>query len=250
MPSSPVRSDGGSTARQGGRQDGRQARWDRHNQERRQQILDAAIAVVEAHEPGAEVHVQQIAERAGLSRTVVYRHFSDRADLDRAVQTAIVDDLSGELLPAVTLDGTIPQIIERIVSTYVSWAVAHPALHRLAEQDSSADGTGPLQQGIERIAHQVVELISTAVELLGVEMSQDESDAVDPLVFGLVGAVFSAVRRWMARPERTPSAPVLVSLVTDSVWFILDGHARSLGLSLHRDQPVEELLAAAAGGRE
>ena len=59
--------------------------------------------------------------------------------------------------------------VERIVSTYVSWAVAHPALHRLAEQDSSVDGTGPLQQGIEKIAHQVVELISTAVELLGVD---------------------------------------------------------------------------------
>jgi hypothetical protein len=47
MPTSPVRSDGGSAARQGGRQDGRQARWDRHNQERRQQILDAAIAALE-----------------------------------------------------------------------------------------------------------------------------------------------------------------------------------------------------------
>ena len=75
------------------RPDGRQARWDRHNQERRQRILDAAIAVVESGEPGAEVHVQQIAEQAGLSRTVVYRHFADRSDLDRAVQTAIVDDL-------------------------------------------------------------------------------------------------------------------------------------------------------------
>lgn len=231
------------------RPDGRQARWDRHNQERRTRILDAAIAVVEDGEPGAEVHVQQIAERAGLSRTVVYRHFSDRADLDRAVQTAIVDDLSAELLPAVTLEGTIPQIIERIVSTYVSWAVSHPALHRLAEQDTSVDGTGPLQQGIERIAHQVAELITTAVDLLGVEVTKDEADAVDPLVFGLVGAVFSAVRRWMARPERTPSAPVMVSLVTDSVWFILDGHARSLGLDLRRDQPVDELLASAAEGR-
>jgi len=228
--------------------DGRQARWDRHNQERRQRILDAAIAVVEAGEPGAEVHVQAIATEAGLSRTVIYRHFDDRADLDRAVQTAIVDDLSAELLPAVTLDGTIPQIIERIVSTYVSWAVAHPALHRLAESDSA--GTGPFQQGIERIAHQVVELITTAVELLGVEVSQDEQDAIDPLVFGLVGAVFSAVRRWLARAERRPSAPVMVGLVTDSVWFILDGHARGLGLSLRRDQLVEDLLATSVARGE
>ncbi|MCW2797392.1 TetR/AcrR family transcriptional regulator [Nocardioides sp.] len=227
------------------RPDGRQVRWDRHNQERRQQILDAAIDVVEAGEPGAEVHVQQIAEQAGLSRTVVYRHFADRADLDRAVQTEILDGLWAELLPALSLEGSIHDIIERVVATYVGWAVAHPALHRLAEQDSSADGTGPLQQGLERISAQVVELITTAVELLGPEMNEDERAAIDPLVFGIVGAVFSAVRRWVSRPERTPPAPALVQLVSDTVWHIINGHALGLGLELDPHQPVEELVGSA-----
>jgi AcrR family transcriptional regulator len=229
------------------RPDGRQVRWDRHNQERRRQILDAAIAVVEAGEPAAEVHVQQIAEQAGLSRTVVYRHFADRADLDRAVQIEILDGLWAELLPALSLDGTIHDIIERIVATYVSWAVAHPALHRLAERDSSAAGTGPLQQGLERISARVVELITTAVEILGLEMTEDERAAIDPLVFGIVGAVFSSVRRWVSRPERTPSAPALVLLVSDTVWYIINGHARGLGLELDPHQPVEELLGAVDG---
>ncbi|GAA2003873.1 MULTISPECIES: TetR/AcrR family transcriptional regulator [Nocardioides] len=229
-----------------GRPDGRQARWDRHNQERRQQIIDAALAVIEAGEPGAEVHVQQYAEQAGLSRTVIYRHFADRADLDRAVQTAIVEGLAAELLPAVTLDGTIPEIVGRVVRTYVDWATTHPALHHVAEQDTSLDGSGPLQQGIERIAAQVVEVITTAVDLLDLEVSEDERAALDPLVFGLVGAVFGAVRRWMAKPEQTPPAPLLVALTTDSVWFILQGHARSLGLELRSDQPIEQLLEQAS----
>lgn len=225
-----------------GRPDGRQARWDRHNEQRRQQILDAAIAVIEDGEPGAEFHVHQIAERAGLNRTVVYRHFSDRSDLDRAVQSEIFDGLWAELLPSVTLDGTIPQIVERIVATYVGWAVAHPALHRVAEQ--GADGPGPLQQGLARIAAQVGELITTAVEVLDLDVDDDERAAIDPLVFGLVGAVFGAVRRWMARPDRVPAAPKLVELVTRSVWFILEGHGRALGVVLDPRQPVEELLAS------
>ena len=189
------------------------------------------------------MHVQQIADRAGLSRTVVYRHFADRADLDRAVQAEIVDALYAELLPEVTLEGTIPQIVERIVATYVGWAVTHPALHRLAEQDSSTSGPGPLQHGIERIALAVAELITTAFDLLEVELGEDERASVDPLVFGLVGAVFSAVRRWMSRPDRVPPAPVIVSLVTDSVWYLLQGHARTLGVPLERDEPIEVLLA-------
>lgn len=226
-----------------GRTDGRQARWDRHNQERRQVILDAAIAVVEESEPGAEIHVQQIAERAGLSRTVVYRHFDDRADLDRAVQSEILEGLWSLLLPSVTLDGTIPQIVERIVSTYVGWAVAHPSLHKLAELDTSRDGNGPLQQGLERIAEQVAALIVTAVDTLAVDVTDEERAAIDPLVFGLVGAVFGAVRRWMSKPDRVPPAEVLVELTTQSVWHILRGHGETLGVELLADQPVQELLA-------
>ncbi|WP_307828028.1 TetR/AcrR family transcriptional regulator [Nocardioides sp. SYSU D00038] len=222
-------------------------RWDRHNQERRQQIIDAAIAVIEENEPGAEVHVQQIAERAGVGRTVVYRHFTDRADLDRAVQQDVLDGVAGALLPHVTLDGTVPDIVERIVGTYVEWAVAHPALHRLAEADG-ADGTGPLRLGLERISDTVVEIITTAVDGLGLELGRDHRAAIDPLVHGLVGAVFGAVRRWLARPEREPRAEVLVGLVTDSVWFIIQGHARTLGLRLDREQPVEDLLASALAG--
>lgn len=233
------------TTRRDARPDGRQARWDAHNQERRRRILDAAIAVVEAHEPGAEVHVQQIAARAGLSRTVVYRHFSDRADLDRAVQETVLEGLWAELLPSITLDGTIPQIIERVVATYVGWTVAHPALHRMAEQDAVGSGPGPLEQGLARIAEQVVALITTAVGILDLELDDDQQAALDPLVFGLVGAVFSAVRRWIARPVREPAAPKLVELVTRSVWFTVQGHARGLGIELRARQPVEELLTGA-----
>lgn len=227
--------------------DGRQARWDEHNQTRRQQIIDAAVEVIEAGEPGAEVHVQQIAQRAGLSRTVIYRHFDDRGDLDRAVQVDILDGLWARLLPAVSLDGTVPHIIERVVSTYVGWAVDHPALHKLAEQDVSADGTGPLAQGIERIARQVSELITVALDLLDAKATDDERAAIDPLVFGLVGAVFGAVRRWMSMPVREPAAPVVIQLVTRSVWHLLNGHAADLGITLDPDQPVEDLLRLEEG---
>jgi AcrR family transcriptional regulator len=225
------------------RPDGRQSRWDGHNAERRQHLIDAAISEIEAGEPGAEVHVHQIAKRAGVGRTVVYRHFDDRADLDRAVQTEVVDRLSGTLVEAVSLEGTIPDIIGRVVGLYVDWAVAHPALHQLTLQDASS---GPLEDGVSRIAGQVREVITYAVDLLALDLTDEQRGALDPLVFGLVGAVFGAVRRWATLPERTPSAATLVELVTDSVWFLLAGHARALGLELDRDQQVQDLLLSAA----
>ena len=218
--------------------DGRQQRWAKHNEERRQQIIDAAIAVVEENEPAAEFHVQQIAERAGLNRTVVYRHFADRADLDRAIQTEILDELIDLLLPAVALDGTINEIITRIVSAYVEWTETHPALHRFAEAQSGTT----LEMGMSKIAASLVEVLEAAVELLGVELSDDEKAAIDPLAHGLVGAVLGAVRRWVTREPREPSSERVSALLAESVWYLIDGHARRFGLELDPDVPVEELL--------
>ncbi|MEO3787334.1 TetR/AcrR family transcriptional regulator [Actinocorallia sp. B10E7] len=228
------------------RPDGRQARWDRHNHERHRHIVAAAIAVIEENEPGTHIHLQQIADRAGLTRSVIYRHFTDRAELDRAVLTAVVDSLADELLPAVTLDGTIPDIVERVVSRYVGWAVAHPSLHRLAESDPVTRTASPLQRGLERISEQVASVVVTALDTLGVPLRDEERAMIDPLAFGLVGAVFSAVRRWLVLGEDQPPAPVLVTSLSDSVWYLLKGHAHSLGVDLRRDQPVQALLEQAS----
>ena len=226
------------------RTDGRQSRWERHNRDRRRHLIEAAIAEVESAPPGADVHVQQIAERAGVGRTVVYRHFDDRADLDRAVTTEIVDRLANTLVDAVTLEGTVPDIVRRVVGIYVQWATEHPPLHHLVIQGGGSGGS-PLEEGMGRIAGQVHELLVYAVEVLGLELSDDERAALDYLAFGLVGAVFGAVRRWADAGPQRPSAEVLIDLVADSVWFLISGHAAQLGLQLDRDQPVDDVLLAA-----
>jgi AcrR family transcriptional regulator len=219
--------------------DGRQARWNKHNLERRQVILDAAIAVVEASEPGAEIHVQQIAERAGLNRSVVYRHFTDRADLDHAILVEIVEGVMERLLPALTLDGTVPEIIHRMVFAYVDWAAGHPELHRLVDHASIG---GALEQGLDRVASVIVEVLETALDMLGVELDEDDAAAIDPLAYALVGAAFSSVRRWVSREPRRPDTAEFASLLSDSVWLILNGHAARLGVEIDPDLPIEELL--------
>lgn len=227
--------------------DGRQQRWRQHNLDRRQRIIEAAVAVIEESGPGAEVHVQQIAERAGLSRSVVYRHFEDRADLDRAVQAAIVGDIASRLLPSVNLHGTGPEIVQRIVGTYVAWAAAHPALHRAADHETD-DLSGPLEKAREEIASQVSTVIGAAILALGAEPSDEESAMLDPLVYGLVGAVFGSVRRWLHRPERALSEESLTRVVSRSVWFVISGHAAELGLELSPDQRLDELATLAGLG--
>jgi len=233
--------------------DGRQVRWDRHKEERRQQIIAAAIAVVEESEPGADVHIQQIAERAGLSRTVVYRHFEDRADLDRAVQATILEAFWAELLPEITLDGTVPQIIERAVGTYVWWAVAHPALHRLADHDVAFrarpdDGGGPLEQGLERVAGQIAEIVHLGAVALGGTLGEEERASIDPLAYGMVGAAFASVRRWLAHPDPTLTPDAVITLISQTLWFAVDGHARRFGVHIDPDRPVHDIAGEVLAG--
>jgi len=231
-----------------GKTDGRQLRWDSHNQARRQHILDAAIRVLADAPPGAEVHVQQIADRAGLSRTVVYRHFADRADLDAAVQGRALELLRAELVPALSFEGTPVDIIRRIVSAYVGWASEHPSLHEFAQQDPPGAGQGQMERAIQQIAGQIEDLISVGVEVLHVRLDDDDVAALDPLVFGLVGAVFTSTRRWLSLPERRPSREQFVELVTEAVWLQIAGMAGHRGVELDPHLPVEALLEAAFDG--
>lgn len=238
---------------QPGARDGRQVRWDQHKEERRQQIIDAAIAAVEESGPGAEVHVQQIAERAGLSRTVVYRHFEDRADLDRAVQTKILDGLWAELMPKITLDGTVPEIVERAVGTYVQWAVAHPALHQLADHDVARggrpeSGSGPLEEGLERLAGQIAQVVHLGAVALGGTLSDEDRASLDPLAYGMVGAVFSSVRRWLTHPDPSLTPEAVITLISQTLWFGIDGHARRFGVEIDPDRTVEDIAGDMLAG--
>jgi AcrR family transcriptional regulator len=231
-----------------GKTDGRQLRWDSHNAARRQHILDAAIGVLADAVPGADIHVQQIADRAGLSRTVVYRHFADRADLDQAVQGRALELLRAELVPALLFEGTPVDIIRRVVSAYVGWASDNPGLHEFAQQDPPGSGAGQMERAIQQIAGQIEDLINVGVEVLQVRLDAEEVAALDPLVFGLVGAVFNATRRWLGRPERAPGRERFVELVTESVWLQIAGMAKARGVELAPDVPVEALLEAAFDG--
>ena len=234
-----------------GPRDGRQTRWDSHKLERRRQIIEAAIAIAQENPPGAEIHVQEIAERAGLSRTVVYRHFGDRADLDRAVQAEILDQVWALLLPQITFHGTVPEIITRAISSYVQWAVAHPALHRLADHDSqreAAQQAGPLEAGLDRIAERITGLLMLALPDHNRDHDRDPaSDAavtalVDPLVYGVVGMAFSSVRRWISQPVQVASAAEVIAMVSESIWFVIQGHGALFGVALDRETRVEDLV--------
>jgi len=222
--------------------DGRKRRWQQHNADRRQAVIDAAITVLARDlEPGAELSVQQIADEASVHRTVLYRYFEDRTDLDVAIQQEICNRAGELLLAAVTLEGTPRDIVHRIITAYVSWAVDNLALMRFAERDIPGAATKPLDDAIGRIAEQIELVIGGFLALLDAEVGDDDRDALTPYVFLLVGGVMAAVRSWSSRAELRPAAPDFTRLLADVTWLQIEGLAASRNIEVP-DLPVEQLL--------
>jgi len=223
------------------RPDGRQVRWDAHKASRRQLIIDAALSATEAAPPGTVVPLHDIAERAGVVRTVVYRHFADRAELDYAMQQRALEMLRDAVTDSLALEGSITQIIERIVTAYVNWAADHPELHRIAT-DERLGGARDLEMTIADIADRLEALLNLAIALLSVDLTAEDTQAMDPLVFGLVGQAFGTVRRWLRQRDREPDAATLAKFIARSVWFQIDGHARDRGIELDPEVDITELF--------
>src|SRR5437763_7604163 len=71
---------GGAAAARG---DARRERWRAHREARREEFVEATIRAVARH--GPEVGMDEIAAEAGVTKPVLYRHFTDKADLYLAV---------------------------------------------------------------------------------------------------------------------------------------------------------------------
>lgn len=229
--------------------DGRSTRWEKHNRQRREVIIGAALAVVEELPPGAEVHVAQIARRAGMARPAVYRHFADRAELDRAVRERIVAMLMERLASPDTLSGEVGQVIHDLVHTYVTWAEEHAPLHHVAVGADAGEPDSPIRQAIGELVRTLRPLVLAGVTAFGATLDVDDEASVDLVIVGLVAEVVAVVRTWLERSERLPSATALSRRLADSVWFQLDGHARARGAVIDPSCTLEELVERALGAR-
>ncbi|WP_181445187.1 TetR/AcrR family transcriptional regulator [Micromonospora endophytica] len=111
---------------------------------RRQLIVEAAVRVIE--ESGTEAGLGAVADRAGLPRPHVYRHFTSKDDLDQAVARHAARLLSAYIRPSLSAAGTPPEVIHGIIGRVLSWAVEHPNLYRFRARLRTAQAVPELAE--------------------------------------------------------------------------------------------------------
>jgi AcrR family transcriptional regulator len=189
--------------------DGRRARWTEHRRARREDLVTAAVEAVRL--AGPEFAVEDVARSAGVSKTVIYRYFSDKDEL--------VDAVLGRISEAILLPRLLGELaadrrddraqLRAVIAAFVSLIEDEPALYRFAYAHAGRSGRADLVAATER----------EIAEALGVLMGERlaaagrPADAAMTWAYGVVGMVQLAAHWWSG--ARTVPAAQLVDQLTD-----------------------------------
>ncbi len=201
-PASPVPASGAA-------EDGRRSRWTEHRRARRADLVTAGVEAV--RQSGPDFAVDDVARSAGVSKTVIYRYFSDKDELIDAVlaeiSTAVLlPRLLGELLAERPDDRAR---LHAVIAAFVSLIEDEPALYRFAYAHTGRAGRTDLVAATEReIAEALGRLMAGRLAEAGLP-----TDGAMTWAYGVVGMVQLAAHWWSA--HRTVSAAELVAQLTD-----------------------------------
>jgi len=200
--------------------DRRASRWDAHRETRRVELTDAAILAIREH--GAGVGMDEVATRAGTSKTVVYRHFTDRTELYVAVCARVADVLVGQVRAAMDrADGPRAQASAGI-EAYLRLIEHDPEVYRfvvhrpLVDRPLDAD---PVADLVSLMGDQAAAVIAAQLRRTG-----SDTTAATPWGHGIVGLVRAAADNWLARPAGM-TREELAGHLTDLAWAGLSAAA-------------------------
>jgi AcrR family transcriptional regulator len=187
--------------------DGRRARWTEHRRARREDLVAAAVEAV--RRVGPELAVDDVARSAGVSKTVIYRYFSDKdelidAVLDRIAQAILLPRLLGELGADHPDDRTA---LRSVVAAFVSLIEEEPQLYRFGYAQAGRSGRADLVADAERI------VASALGEHLGARLAEAgrPTEPAMTWAYGVVGMVQLAAH-WWSDTRHVPSSDLVEHL--------------------------------------
>jgi AcrR family transcriptional regulator len=195
-------------------QAGRGARLPRNA--RRAQLLAAAQDIFAANGYHAAA-MDEIAERAGVSKPVLYQHFPGKLELYMALLETHVDELIRRVTDAMesTTDNKVR--VRNAVGAYFDFVDGESQAFRLVFE-SDLRGEPVVQDAIERATEASVRVITATITA---DAGLDEERA-SLLAVGLVGVSQVAARAWLAAQRPIPKDEA-VGLISTLAWRGIGG---------------------------
>jgi AcrR family transcriptional regulator len=183
---------------------------------RRNQLLGAAQEVFVAQGYHAAA-MDDIAERAGVSKPVLYQHFPGKLDLYLALLDQHCEALLDSVRAALGSTTDNKQRVTATVDAYFAYVEDEGGAFRLVFE-SDLTNEPAVRERVDRVALQCAEAIS-AVIAEDTGLSKDESMllAVVLLAVGLGGVSQVVARYWLSSESRMPR-DTAVQLLTSLAW--------------------------------
>jgi AcrR family transcriptional regulator len=209
--------------------DGRRTRWTKHREERRAEFVAAAMRVLA--EVGPEFGIEQVAVEAGVTKPVLYRHFSDKADLVEAMGERATHILLDRLIPALNSEEAPVPRIRKSVDAVLATLEEYPNLYWVLARHGHG-GDAVVRADKEIIATALSALLGDYLRAFGLD-----SGAAEPWAYGVVGLVQNTAEWWLER--RSMSRDSVTEYLTTLVWAAIDGFARQRDVVIDPNVPLE-----------
>ena len=188
--------------------------------ERRAQLLAAALEVFTSAGYHAAA-MDEIADRAGVSKPVLYQHFPSKLDLYLAVLDTHIDSLVFAIQRAIqsTPDNSIR--VQATIAAYFDFIEADGEAFRLLfESDMNVEPA--VRERLNRMTYDCAAAVSAVISL-DTGLPQE---AAMLLGVGLIGSAQVTARHWLERDSKLTREQAQ-NLVTNIIWRGISGFPRS-----------------------
>ena len=184
--------------------------------ERRAQLLAAALEVFTS----AGYHqaaMDEIADRAKVSKPVLYQHFPSKLDLYLAVLDLHIDSLVFDIQKAIASTSDNADRVQATVDAYFSFINDEGEAFRLLfESDMSVEPQ--VRERLNRMTYDCAAALSAVISL-DTGLSKEASMM---LAVGLIGTTQTAARHWLERDGKI-NREIAGELVSNLIWRGISG---------------------------
>ncbi|SEG98699.1 transcriptional regulator, TetR family [Nonomuraea solani] len=187
---------------------------------RRRQLLSAAQEVFVENGYHAAA-MDEIAERAGVSKPVLYQHFPGKLELYLALLDLHVDDMVNRCREALASTHENKLRVQATFSAFFDFVSSQGEAFRLVFE-SDLRNVAPVRQRVERSLQECAEMVSELIQ----EDTGCTSDEAHLLGVGLVGMAEVSARYWVTTHGSIPK-DAAEQLMARLAWRGISGFPRT-----------------------
>lgn len=188
--------------------------------ERRAQLLESALEVFVAQGYHAAA-MDDIAERAGVSKPVLYQHFPGKLELYLALLDASCDQIVDSCRTALASTQDNQDRVALAMNAFFTYVAAETGAFRLVFE-SDLTNEPPVRDRVEQVTTRCADMIADVIA----EDTGLPDEASRLLAVSLVGMAQVSSRYWL-RESISIKQPDAVALVAGLAWRGISGYPRT-----------------------